>query len=363
MIYDVAIIGGGIAAAGAAAAMPPHLQVVLFEREPRLASHATGRSAALYYPSYGHLASVPLAFASSAYFESIGALGRRGVLTIGRADQAAQVTEAAARSLDPDVGVVDSSKALLELCPVLSPSIVLGAHEPNVADLDVMLVHDSLMGQARDNGVEVVRSTALLAAAWSADRWKATTTTGEFEARFVINAAGAWGDEVAIRCGVEPVGLVPMRRTAFTTPGTEASGGWPAVVDADNRFYFKPEGPQLLCSPAEEIPDRPGDPRPRDIDVALAIDRINGATSLAIRTVASAWTGLRTFAPDRGMVIGPEPDRPEFVWLVGQGGTGIQTAPAAGRLVACMVGGGKLDGDLSSAGVEPDRYRPDRLRS
>jgi D-arginine dehydrogenase len=178
----------------------------------------------------------------------------------------------------------------------------------------------------------------------------------------VVNASGAWGDLVAGLAGIEPIGLQPMRRTAFMVPGDAACADWPFVVDIEERFYFRPDGAQFLCSLAEETLSPPIDPRPEMADIAIAIDRINEATTLGIRTVSSQWTGLRTFAPDREMVIGPEPGTPGFFWLVGQGGTGIQTSPACGALVAALVTGTPPPPELDAAGIDPDQYSPDRFR-
>jgi D-arginine dehydrogenase len=162
--------------------------------------------------------------------------------------------------------------------------------------------------------------------------------------------------------GIEPLGLQPMRRTAFMVPGDEAFLRWPLVVDVDHNFYFRPDGVQLLCSLAEEKPSEPTDPRPEMEDVALAIERINEATTLDIRTVNSQWTGLRTFAPDGDLVIGEEPTADGFFWLVGQGGTGIMTSPAYGSLLASQVLGHPISEDLRRAGVDPATTSPDRFR-
>lgn len=178
----------------------------------------------------------------------------------------------------------------------------------------------------------------------------------------VINAAGAWGDHVAALADVEPIGLQPMRRTAFMVHGSEEWSSMPMVVDVDEGFYVKPDGVQFLCSLAEETPSEPMDARPEMEDVALAIERINDATTLAIRSVNSQWAGLRTFAPDRNLVIGEDPSAPGFHWLVGQGGIGIQTSPAYGQLLACMITGKPLPRHFTEVGVDPDRTSPARFR-
>jgi D-arginine dehydrogenase len=179
----------------------------------------------------------------------------------------------------------------------------------------------------------------------------------------VVNAAGAWGDVVAARAGLAPVGLQPLRRTAFMTPSRHSgSERWPLLADVDHQWYVKPDGIQFLCSPADEQPSEPCDAKPEPIDVALAIDRINEATTLDIRHVASSWAGLRSFVGDRSMVIGPDPAEPRFVWCVGQGGTGIQTSPAAGQLVADLLLGGEPGPSFAAVDLDLAALLPDRLR-
>ena len=193
------------------------------------------------------------------------------------------------------------------------------------------------------------------------DGWRLETTDGDLGADLVVNAAGAWGDVVALGAGVEPVGLQPRRRTAFMVngPGLETTG-WAFTEGVDEGWYIKDDGPQMFCSLAEENPSEPCDAKPEEMDVALAIDRINEATTLGIRSVNSAWTGLRTFSPDESMVIGPDPEHPTFVWCVGQGGSGIQTSPGAGRLTADLALGGEPSAVF--AGLVLDELAPGRFR-
>ncbi len=192
-----------------------------------------------------------------------------------------------------------------------------------------------------------------------------TTEAGRaLRAPVVVNAAGAWADRVGEMAGAPPIGLQPMRRTAFTfaAPDGLDLGPVPMVVDAEEQFYFKPEGPQFLASLAEETPMEPHDVRHEEADVALAIERIESATTLHIRSVRSAWAGLRSFVPDRHPVIGPEPDLPGFHWLAGQGGFGIMTSPAAARALAGLVVDGRLPADVRRAGVTEAQITPGRLR-
>ncbi len=346
-----------------AAALPAGLDVVLVEREDQLGAHSTGRSAALFYPSYGHPSSVRLAAASQHVLEDGGFLSKRGVLTVARASLRAEIESMRATSVDPNAEIIGGLAGLQELCSVLGGSLELGLYEPAVADIDVMALHASFVRRARERGVEVRRTAGVNGLGRIADDCWSVETSGEtFTTRVVVNASGAWGDEVALMAGVQPVGLTPLRRTAFMTPAPGDAVAWPAVVELSHSWYFKPEGPQLLCSPAEEKPAPPGDPRPATEDVAAAIDRINAATSLDIRSVTSEWTGLRTFSPDQAMVVGFAEDAPGFFWLVGQGGTGIQTAPAAGQLAAALISGGPLPSTLERYEVRPHDYGIERLR-
>ena len=188
------------------------------------------------------------------------------------------------------------------------------------------------------------------------EHWQIETTSTPLTARVLVDAAGPWADAVARSCGVEPLGLTPLRRTAFLfdIPEHAADPAWPLVVDLAATYYFKPESGRLLGSPADETPSEPCDARPEEIDVALALDRIGAAVGVEIRHASHPWAGLRTFAPDRTPVVGAEPGVPGFVWLAGQGGYGIQTAPAMARAAAAAVEG---RGDPFLAALSPRRLR------
>jgi D-arginine dehydrogenase len=197
-----------------------------------------------------------------------------------------------------------------------------------------------------------------------AGSWVVTTPSEVYETDVVVNAAGAWCDEIAALAGVRPIGLRPLRRTAFTCPAPDGVDvrSWPLVADIDDRFYFKPEGPQLLCSLADETPSPPCDAVAEPVDVALAIERINEATTLDLRHVRRAWAGLRSFVADRTPVVGFDPEAPGFCWLAGQGGYGIQTAPAMARAAAGLVVDRRLPDDLIELGVTAEGLSPARCR-
>lgn len=237
-----------------------------------------------------------------------------------------------------------------------------GIDEPDAMDIDVASLHQAYVRIARSHGAGIRTDSRVTAIRAMTDGWRVEAGAETFETDAIVNAAGAWGDDVAGLAGVDPVGLQPMRRTAFMVPGSDDYSAWPMVVDVGHRFYFKPDGGQILCSLAEENPSEPTDPRPRMEDIALAIDRINEATTLGIRTVNSEWTGLRTFAPDRELVVGEDPTAAGFYWLVGQGGTGILTSPGYGALIASLVMKGPLPDELVAAGVDPLLTDPRRFR-
>jgi D-arginine dehydrogenase len=368
---DFAVIGGGIAGVSAAAHLAPHGSVILLEAESSLAYHTSGRSAAMLVEDYGSDGARPLVKAARPFLEDppqgstdSPLLSDRAVLWISRRGhldtlekQAAEAQERGARC------VLLSPSEAIEHVPLLREEWLDGAlYEPSGADIDVAGLHQAFVRIARGHDAEIRTDVRVNAIERKAGKWLVNAGGDRVEAGAVVNAAGAWGDQVASLAGVDPIGLQPMRRTAFMVPGSEVSSGWPMVVESEERFYFRPDGVQFLCSLAEEVSSEPMDARPRMEDVALAIERINEATTIGIRTVNSQWTGLRTFAADRDLVIGEDPTAPGFYWLVGQGGIGIQTSPGYGRLLACLATGTDLPAHFIEAGVDPETTSPERFR-
>ena len=370
---DVIVVGGGIAGVSAAYELAAHARVVLLEREEQLAHHTTGRSAAAYLETYGSPTVRRLTIASRTFFadppaelESPELLSPRPLLWIG--PQARRpVLEAmatAGQALVPSVRMIDADEAR-RWCPVLRQEQAAAAMlEPDAMDIDVAALHQAYVRGARRRGAEIVRSSPVTGLRRDGDGWVVSTPSASWRGDVVVNAAGAWADEVAAMAAVASIGLQPLRRTAFTCPAPDdvEVRDWPLVADVDDRFYFKPEGPQLLCSLADETPSAPCDAQPEQADVALAIERINGATTLGLRHVRRAWAGLRSFVADRTPVVGMDPDTPGFCWLAGQGGYGIQTAPATARATAQLVLDGRLPHDLVEMGVTEDDLSPSRCR-
>ena len=366
----VAVIGGGIAGAAAAFYLAERAEVVLLEAEPTLAYHTTGRSAALLFESYGSPGIRPLTLASRTFFDNpppgladFPFLSPRGGMLVGAGHQmeALDQWEVDARKSGACVELLDSDQAR-EMCPVLRQQNLAGAAwEPGAADMDVAAIHQAFVRGARRRDAQIRVSSPVDALEGTGGGWRLQIGDETLEVQVVVNAAGAWGDEIARMAGIDPVGLTPMRRTVFMVPGSDDYQSWPMVANVELEWYFKPDGIQLLCSLSEENPSPPCDARPKPLDIALAIERINNVTTLGIRSVRSSWTGLRTFAPDREMVIGFDPRAEGFFWLVGQGGTGIQSAPGAGELTASLILDSKVSSRLIAHGLNPAVLAPDRF--
>ncbi|MCL4802550.1 MAG: FAD-binding oxidoreductase, partial [Burkholderiales bacterium] len=238
------------------------------------------------------------------------------------------------------------------------------ALEPDAMDIDVDVLHQGFLRGARAAGAELVTRAEVSALERTGEGWRIATAAGAFDADVLVNAAGAWADEVARRAGLAPLGLAPRRRSAFVfaPPPDAAVEEWPAVLAADESFYFKPDARQLLGSPANADPTVPQDVQPEELDIALGIDRIATATTLEIRRPARTWAGLRTFAPDGDIVIGFDPRDDRFFWLAGQGGFGIQSAAAAGEVAASLLLGMSLPSAIAALGVTAGALSPARLR-
>ena len=294
----MAVIGGGIAGVSAGYALAAAgCPVTLLETEGTLAAHSTGRSAAVYFENYGAIANRGLTRASRRFFDSPPSglvdhslLSPRGALWIGAPEQEASLRTLLAASEESSTpGRWLGPARAQTLVPVLRPEYLGGAVlEPEALDLDVAGLHQAFVRGLRREGGEVRLSSPVTKLSRDNSHWKIEMGADRLMADMVVNAAGAWGDVVGEMAGASPVGLVPMRRTAFMVPGDQAYRHWPLVCDADNQFYFRPDGTQLLCSLAEERVSAPEDARPDERDIALAIDRINTATTLDKRMTASS---------------------------------------------------------------------------
>ncbi|MFI6924112.1 NAD(P)/FAD-dependent oxidoreductase [Nonomuraea spiralis] len=351
---DFLIVGGGVAGACAGFFLAESGTVTLLEAERVPGHHSTGRSAALFSEYFGNPPVRALTTASRAFlaapppgFASTPLLTPRGVLALcppGGEGLFDEVLAEGRRAPAPAVEI-DAAEALTH-CPVLRPDRIGRAMlKPGAMDIDVDALHQGFLRGIRARGGQVVTSARVRALSRTGGVWRAVTDAGEHAAPTVVNAAGAWADEVAGLAGAGPVGLRPLRRTAFLVDppaGTDAAS-WPMVTDVADTYYFKPESGRLLVSPADATPVPPCDARPDDLDVAVGVRRVEEATTLTIRSVRRAWAGLRSVVADGTPVIGPDPGAPGFVWLAALGGHGVQTSPAAGRIAAAAAVSGAAD--------------------
>lgn len=357
MIYDIAIVGAGIVGATLAAELAGDARVLLLEGEDQPGYHSTGRSAAFWSETYGGPAIQPLTSASAQAFADGGWLEPLGSLHIGRAADAAAIDAFLAAFADTLIVLerVDPAAHV----PGLRPDWVHGVLEPSCAYIDVGGLHGAALARAKRGGAELVTGARLEAAERQGGRWRLATTAGAFEATVLVDAAGAWADPVAALAGAKPLGVQPYRRTVVqlrTDPAPPA--GLAHVAGINHDFYFKPEaGGKLWLSPTDETPVDPHDCAPEELDVAIAIDRFEHVVDWRVAAVERRWAGLRSFAPDRLPIYGFDPLVPGFFWAAGQGGFGIQTAPAAAQLAAALLTG---RGEMP-AGADPERYRPDRF--
>lgn len=356
--YDITIVGAGMAGASLAAELAPHASVLLLEAESHPGYHATGRSAAFWTESYGGRHVQPLTTASGAYLRTHGFLAERGALTIARSGREAALRDFAGEFGALGVRVELLDRAALEArLPGLRPEWTIGALEPDCSDIDVAGLHQHYLTAAARLGAAVECKAVLASAVMSGTCWSISLTDGRsLSAGLLIDAAGAWADQVAKRSGVKPLGIAAYRRTVMqlrTAP--PPPGDLPLVLDLDESFYFKPEGARLWLSPHDETASPPCDAAPEELDIAVAIDRFAGVVDWRIEQVEHKWAGLRSFAPDRLPVYGFAADRPRFFWFAGQGGFGIQTAPAAAEVARRLICG-EVPGDVDPAPYSPARF-------
>ena len=364
--YDIIVIGAGIAGATAAAHLSPHRSVALIEAEDTAGYHTTGRSAALWVQNYGPRDVRELSRLSRAFFENppsgftaVPLMRRRPVLLLA--------TEQQLPALDAAIAEGSGLRRVTEaesrkMVPALRPGYAAaGAVEDDAFDMDVAAIHQGFMRQLRQNGGTLALRHRAGVIQRKSGQWHVETTTHDtLHAPIVVNAAGAWGDQIAHLANASPLGLTPKRRTAaIVDPAPHDVEHWPMICDVLEKWYARPEArTRLMVSPADEIPDTPHDVRPEEIDVALGIDRMQQALDIQVRRVEHSWAGLRTFTPDGSLAFGWDLKTEGFFWSVGQGGYGIQTSPAAGQLVADLVLGRDSGGAASVVAlVDPRRFQ------
>ena len=365
--FDIAVIGGGIAGLSLAAELAPEANVVVLEAEDQPGYHATGRSAAIFAQNYGsRLIRALTAWSASAYGSpGDGVLSPRGLIRIAQPHQEGAL-HALYREMAADCALtwLEAEEVLMRV-PLLRPGwAACGFANEHAADMDVAAIMAGYMKRVTAAGGRILPSFRVRTLKRGPGSWIIRCDSRRnVAARILVNAAGAWADQVAFSAGAAPMGLVPRRRSAvaFDPPTGVTVVGIPMVVDADERFYLKPEGAGLMASPCDETPATPGDSRPEEIDIAVCIDRIEQAFALKIRRPSATWSGLRTFSPDGDPVCGWDMAVPGFYWLAGQGGYGVQTAPALARIAADDLLGRTGERRTAMERVDRGRLAPGRF--
>ncbi|MCK0126607.1 FAD-binding oxidoreductase [Gelidibacter sp. F2691] len=334
---DFIVVGGGIAGTSAGARLAQLGTVRLLEAEDALAYHASGRSAALFEESYGTPAVVALNHASRSYHEANKVLSPRGFMVVGATGQDDILAQDLAKMNLDAISIQDACT----LMPILNPDVLCGAgYHADAWDIDTDRLVQGFARETRQNG-EVVTGASVTGITRLTDGWQVETTKGVFIGRKLVNAAGAWVDEVAAMAGVCPIGIRPLRRSMarIPAPGGHDVSSWPMTLNAGETWYAKPDAGALIVSPADADPSTPHDAWADDMVLAEGLARYEEMVTEPVTRVISNWAGLRSFTPDGNLAIGPSVDDPEFIWFAGQGGYGMQSSPAASQLLADIVGG------------------------
>jgi len=359
--FDIVIVGGGIAGASLGAEIAGKRRSLIVEAEQQCGYHSTGRSAAFWLESYGGPNVALLTSASRSFldnppieFAESGFLHARGAVHLSDGDWPEVPDGVTAKRL--------SRNDLERLIPGIRPRWSKALLEPGCADIEVAALHSAYLRRFRREGGTIAASSRLISAERRGDGWAIALEDGSaMTASIVVNAAGAWADPVAKACGVEPLGIAPKRRTMVQLRvGRSGLKELPLVDDAAGSFYFKGESDgSIWLSPHDEIETDPCDAAPEEIDIAIAIDRFEGAVDWPVERVERSWAGLRSFAPDRLPVYGFDSRARGFFWCAGQGGFGIQTAPAAAKLAASVLLGEAPD-DMAGH-IDPAIFSPNRF--
>ena len=355
-MIDFIIIGGGIAGVSAAARLSELGSVTLLEGEDALAYHASGRSAALFEQNYGKPATVALNKASRDFHVSAEVLSPRGLLLIGRQDEAdAFIADQQSMQL-AEISVADAKTKF----PILNADLIVhAAFDPDAWDIDTDKLVQTFARTARKNGAAIATKSLVTGIKRLSTGWAVTTSAQTYEGRVVVNAAGAWVDVIAKLAGIAPLGFTPLRRSMarIPAPGGHNVSGWPMVFGPGESWYAKPDAGALIVSPGEEDPVAPHDAYADDMVLAEGLARYEANVTEPVTRLLSSWAGLRTFAPDRSLVLGPDTTDPSFIWCAGQGGYGMQSSPAASQLLADLISGAPSDIPAQAiAALSPGRF-------
>lgn len=371
-VYDTVIIGGGIAGASLGYFLSPHQSVLILERESQCGYHSTGRSAAEYTERFHSFMTGILTKASYEFltnppkgFSEVDLLIRRGNLVIADEEKATHLLETYEAECEKSPGLVLLTKEqAIERAPILNSDYIAAAfYDPDCWEIEVENLLQGYLKGAKSAGAKIEEKNEVLSIVKQNFGWTITTSNGEFHAKKIVNCAGAWADEIAKIAGLSPLGLMPLRRTVITVDADKDIdiSNLPGINEIDDTFYFKPEGGKIMSSPADETQSSPCDAQPEDIDVAYAAHYLQISTKIDVSKISHKWAGLRTFSQDRNPVVGFSNECEGFFWLAGQGGFGIQTSAAMGRLATSLIVDGQIPDELSKMGLTEDVISPSRF--
>ncbi len=364
---DIIVIGAGIAGASVAAELAPHRRVTILEMESVAGYHTTGRSAATYVPTYGPPVMRAMTRASEPFFRSPPQgftehplISPRGEMMLAGPGDEAHIEQ----GLKDGLQQISCERARGIVGPLKPEAFSAILYDPSAEDLDVDALHQGFLKSFRAAGGQLVLDAGADKITRRNGSWRITTPKGEFTAAVIINAAGAWADEVAAAAGAARLGIQPKRRSAALIPIPEGwdVSTWPLVFGAGETYYFRPMSGKLMVSPADATPVDPHDAWAEDMAIAESIEHLQNAIDIEVTRLEHTWGGLRTFAPDGGPVVGFDPDIDGLFWLAGQGGYGIQTCPAMARTAAALVTGSPVPDDIAAEGVTADAISPARFR-
>ncbi|MFO8125154.1 NAD(P)/FAD-dependent oxidoreductase [Yoonia sp.] len=355
-MIDFLIIGGGIAGISAAARLSDLGSVMVLEAEDALSYHSSGRSAALFEQNYGKPSTIALNTASHAFHDDAGVLSPRGLMLLGSKGMA-EAFDADQRQMQLESMTLQEAKIIV---PILDDAAVdRVAFHPAAWDIDTDKLIQSFARMARDNGATIRTKAQVDDIRRTKQGWAVSAGTAVFEARILVNAAGAWVDQIAGMAGIAPLGFTPLRRSMarIPAPGGHDVSKWPMIFGPGEDWYAKPDAGALIVSPAEEDLTIPHDAYADDMVLAEGLARYEAHVTEPVTRLLSSWAGLRTFSPDRTLVIGPDLHDPGFIWCAGQGGYGMQSSPAASQLLADLVSGAASDLSRDTvAALSPQRF-------
>jgi len=350
---DIIVIGGGIAGISAAARLSAQAKVTVIEGENALGYHASGRSAAMFEENYGLPSVIALNRASASFHQPY--LSPRGFLLVGHTGED-DAFEADAKTMKcPEISLAQARSHV----PILNDTVTRAAYHPEAYNIDTDRMIQDFAKTVRANGGQVLTGNPVTAITFD-KTWKVRYGTETLSADILVNAAGAWADQIAVMAGVRPIGITPLRRSMarIPAPGGHDVSRWPIFFGVNEAWYAKPDAGALLVSPAEEDRVEPHDAWADDMVLAEGLDRYEQHVTEPVTRVLSSWAGLRSFAPDRTLVLGQDPENHHFIWCAGQGGYGFQTAPAASRLLADLILGHAPEFDAAAiAQFSPARFQ------